>query len=177
MSFFWGRWPRWRVTLEVAAFAPGGALGGGAAPLWTMLADMLRLDNCRILSCSWSEGEGVVGKYSNFGESKVRADMRSDMDGVRGWIGTHQALFSYILQRALTLSVTVILCLRLQNVLFSTPILSNRKPVTSHAHNLSAEFPACSACGTLTCIQTSRTTEWCLVQRASIFSTFLHTYR
>ena len=45
-----------------------------------MLADMLRLDNCRILSCSWSEGEGVWGKYSNFGESKVRVDMRSDME-------------------------------------------------------------------------------------------------
>ena len=73
MSFFDGRCPRWRVTLD--------ALGAAEPPLGLEarreLGGPLDIDGgftvVGLSSDSSSDGEGVGGKYSKLGESKSRA--------------------------------------------------------------------------------------------------------
>ena len=72
MSFFEGRCPRWRVTFEGAVWPAEAALNLVAGRELGLL-----LDICEGLSAanltspdSSSDGEGVGGKYSKWGESK-----------------------------------------------------------------------------------------------------------
>jgi hypothetical protein len=76
ISFFDGRCPRWRVTfavftLAVGAASPLDAVAGRESGALLDIADSLAVLD--LSSDSSSDGEGVGGKYSKFGESKSRA--------------------------------------------------------------------------------------------------------
>ena len=72
ISFFDGRWPRWRVTFDGAVWAGGPALGLVATPLDIDELGLIKSDPS-------SDGEGVGGKYSKLGESKSRASEAIEM--------------------------------------------------------------------------------------------------
>jgi hypothetical protein len=104
MSFFDGRWPRWRVTFEGAVWPAAPALGFAAAgreigaPL--DIDDGFSVVNL-INPDSSSDGEGVGGKYSKLGESKPRAReaIERDEERVRVMMGSSPEQGSYICAR------------------------------------------------------------------------------